>query len=331
MPAPETLAPAMTAPIAATSIDKRLFATFRPQAWINDQAVDIDGASRIDVTNKVLELSADEIRALPDSPDNDFLAEGTAELDAHGGPYEVDVDAGDLCAFFGVADIDDLTDEHVAGAKPLRTVTISVEYGMTMQAYGRTAMPLVVPADTADEDLVALARKAAAEAFKNGKLIDSWKVDASSADGYRVVSMSDADEGDIDPDGFSLQDNGMRYLTAAERAVFDSAAGRALLVHLPDMLALLNDALPTIAAMAGYKTPTPQVDDFIGLERDITKLLAVVSGDKDASTNNDDEDVCRTCHGPGATGDDAFDGQCPSCADKSDEALHAELGAAGPV
>ncbi|MBF5096459.1 hypothetical protein F1643_20905 [Azospirillum sp. INR13] len=108
-------------------------------------------------------------------------------------------------------------------------------------------------------------------------------MDASSADGYRVVSMSDGQERDVDPDGFSLEDNGMRFLTEAERAVFDSADGRAMLVHLPHMLALLTDALPTIAAMAGYKTPTPQVDDFIGLERDITRLLAKVSGNKEAA------------------------------------------------
>lgn len=283
MPAPVVLATAMTAPIAATSIDKRLFATFRPQAWVNDHAVDIDGASRIDVTNKVLELSADEIRALPDSPDNDFLAEGTAELNAHSGPYEVDVDAADLQSFFGLADLDLLTEELVAGARATRTVSLSVEYAMTMQAYGRSTVALVVPADTDEEALAALARKAAEQAFKDGTLIDGWKVDASSADGYRVVSMSDGQERDVDPDGFSLEDNGMRFLTEAERAVFDSADGRAMLVHLPHMLALLTDALPTIAAMAGYKTPTPQVDDFIGLERDITRLLAKVSGNKEAA------------------------------------------------
>lgn len=283
MPATEIFRTVMAAPIAATSIDKRLFATFRPQAWVNDHALDIDGTIRIDVTDKVLELSADEIRALPDSPDNDFLAEGTAELNAHSGPYEVDVDAADLRSFFGVADLGDLTNEQVAGARTPRTVSLSVEYGMTMQAYGRTTMTIVVPADADDEALTALARKAAEEAFKNGTLIDGWKVDASSADGYRVVSMSDGEERDVDPDGFSLEDNGMRFLTEAERAVFDSADGRALLVHLPRMLALLTDALPTVAAMAGYKTPTPQVDDFIGLERDITKLLAKVSGNKEAA------------------------------------------------
>lgn len=26
--------------------------------------------------------------------------------------------------------------------------------------------------------------------------------------------------------------------------------------------------------------------------------------------------ICRTCKGPGANGDDSYDGLCPSCADK---------------
>lgn len=33
--------------------------------------------------------------------------------------------------------------------------------------------------------------------------------------------------------------------------------------------------------------------------------------------DEDDEDTCRTCGGPDASGDDAGDGECPSCADLS--------------
>lgn len=50
-----------------------------------------------------------------------------------------------------------------------------------------------------------------------------------------------------------------------------------------------------------------------------------------AKDDDEAEDTCRTCHGPGASSDDAYDGECPSCADKSDEALHAELSKADRV
>lgn len=40
--------------------------------------------------------------------------------------------------------------------------------------------------------------------------------------------------------------------------------------------------------------------------------------------SEEDEDVCRTCGGSGANGDDSYDGECPSCADKTDIAINPE-------
>jgi RNA polymerase subunit RPABC4/transcription elongation factor Spt4 len=35
------------------------------------------------------------------------------------------------------------------------------------------------------------------------------------------------------------------------------------------------------------------------------------------------DDVCRTCGGPGASSDDAWDGECPECADRGADGLDA--------
>lgn len=46
--------------------------------------------------------------------------------------------------------------------------------------------------------------------------------------------------------------------------------------------------------------------------------------DDDEEAALEDEDVCRTCGEPYEDGGDGFDGECPDCADKTDQKLHPE-------
>lgn len=71
----------------------RLIATFRPQAWVNDYAIDIDGRVEFDATEKFLSLPLDTIRDFAENNfDSDRLAEDLPEYADHHGPFEVDAD-----------------------------------------------------------------------------------------------------------------------------------------------------------------------------------------------------------------------------------------------
>jgi hypothetical protein len=45
---------------------------------------------------------------------------------------------------------------------------------------------------------------------------------------------------------------------------------------------------------------------------------------EEAGIKDDDEDTCRTCGEEYPEGGDGFDGECPNCADKTDQKLHPE-------
>jgi hypothetical protein len=71
----------------------RLMATFRPQAWINDQAVDTDGRVPFDATGALLALPLERIRSFQEyNHDSDDLAAGLPAREDHSGPFEVDTD-----------------------------------------------------------------------------------------------------------------------------------------------------------------------------------------------------------------------------------------------
>lgn len=71
----------------------RLMATFRPQAWQNDYALDVDGSEEFDATEAFLSLPLDEIRSFREHrEESDDLASGLPAREAHHGPFEVDVD-----------------------------------------------------------------------------------------------------------------------------------------------------------------------------------------------------------------------------------------------
>jgi len=116
-----------------------LNATFQPQQWVNDHAVD-DGASfDFDAGPALLSLSADRVRFIVGEVerhwgrDLDMLAEaadliGNGE-DQHSGPFYVDVDADDLVGFLkevGIADVSKLTDDELARIRDGYSVQPSV-------------------------------------------------------------------------------------------------------------------------------------------------------------------------------------------------------------
>lgn len=96
---------------------RRIFAVFQPQAWIDDNATDIDGPKDVDVTDRVIGLSLDQLHALQDYRDTtDNLVEGTAVALEHKGPFTVcAVDS--VCEFFGVEELSEITEDMLSAAR----------------------------------------------------------------------------------------------------------------------------------------------------------------------------------------------------------------------
>jgi hypothetical protein len=76
---------------------KRVIAHFQPQAWINDHAVDIDGAYEFDVTNLIVGLGEKVALGISDC---DYGADGLWAIwvgdhpdKDHYGPFAVTVEA----------------------------------------------------------------------------------------------------------------------------------------------------------------------------------------------------------------------------------------------
>lgn len=70
-----------------------LLASFRPQVWVNDYAVDNGSQVVFDATATFLSRDLGAIHAFKENDyDSDYLAEDLPERDNHGGPFEVDVD-----------------------------------------------------------------------------------------------------------------------------------------------------------------------------------------------------------------------------------------------
>lgn len=109
----------------------RIIALFIPEAWINDNAVEIDGRKEVDVTEEVLALSAFDIQNLAD---RDYTTEVLVDLEAlgHDGPFSIEVEQS-IRDFFGVENLSsDVTDAMVAKAR--------TEYGIVV-APSLSSMP----------------------------------------------------------------------------------------------------------------------------------------------------------------------------------------------
>jgi hypothetical protein len=78
----------------ALKANRRCLATFQPQAWINDYAIDIDGAFKFDITDQVETLGPAKAKTIRDSSDlsdglyYNWLREHPGK-DAHRGPFSV--------------------------------------------------------------------------------------------------------------------------------------------------------------------------------------------------------------------------------------------------
>ena len=96
---------------------KRIIARWQPQAWINDYAVDVDGAKEFDVTEKILGMTAEEIRELRDNRhESDELASGLPEAAEHSDCFYVAVEES-ILDFFEELGFDEITEEAVRTAR----------------------------------------------------------------------------------------------------------------------------------------------------------------------------------------------------------------------
>lgn len=88
-------------------MEQRIIARFRPQAWINDNAVDIDGQLEFDVTEQVEKMGREKALEIEDC---DYGADALwhahvqehPELE-HNGPFEVEV-AESIRRYYGIED-----------------------------------------------------------------------------------------------------------------------------------------------------------------------------------------------------------------------------------
>ena len=83
---------------------KRIIATFTPQAWINDYAVDIDGAYDFDVTAQILAMPREQALKIEDESfdaDNLWHDNPVSKEKPHNGPFRIDVQAA-IADYFGV-------------------------------------------------------------------------------------------------------------------------------------------------------------------------------------------------------------------------------------
>ncbi len=82
---------------------KRVIAHFQPQAWINDDAVEIDGAYEFDVTDQIVAMGKAKALEIDDFDDgSDILWHAYVEANPNGdhdGPFAVTVKDA-ISAFF---------------------------------------------------------------------------------------------------------------------------------------------------------------------------------------------------------------------------------------
>jgi hypothetical protein len=83
---------------------KRIFATFVPEAWITDHAVEVDGREKFDATAKILAMSEEERQSLRDDTHaSDNLVPQEIRT-GHSGPFRVEVEEA-MAAYFSDAGV----------------------------------------------------------------------------------------------------------------------------------------------------------------------------------------------------------------------------------
>lgn len=86
-------------------------ATFRPQAWMNDYAVDVDGAFGFNAAAVLMEMNLSDVKEMfAENNDFDCLAIGLAAREMHAGPFEVDIEESEavstICRLAGYRPFD---------------------------------------------------------------------------------------------------------------------------------------------------------------------------------------------------------------------------------
>ena len=90
---------------------RRVIARFQPQAWVNDTAMNIDGACDLDVTDRLLAMPLKHIHLLEDDDyPSDELVHGLTD---HVGPHYVEV-KDSILEFFAVERLADITEKILA-------------------------------------------------------------------------------------------------------------------------------------------------------------------------------------------------------------------------
>ena len=100
----------------------KILATWQPQHWIFDNAVDSGPPITIDVTHEVLKLPLAEIKRLQDNRDSTdelvlFSKNLPEEVLSHNGPSYVTV-VDSVCAFFKVRTLLEITQGHLDTLRP---------------------------------------------------------------------------------------------------------------------------------------------------------------------------------------------------------------------
>lgn len=92
-----------------------LFVNFYPQYWVGENVQPAGPAERVDVTDQVLAMSAEQIMVIKDGTASaDALVD--PEMRGHYGPYTVTCE-GALRAFFGVSSLSEVTQEIINDKK----------------------------------------------------------------------------------------------------------------------------------------------------------------------------------------------------------------------
>lgn len=107
--------------MTTTKVIQKITATFIPEAWISDYAVEIDGKKTWDATEDVLKLSAKEIKALEDNQYNTDDLVPDSVFGGHSGPFRVEIENA-IRNFFKAHGYDEITDEAVAALRKLYRV-----------------------------------------------------------------------------------------------------------------------------------------------------------------------------------------------------------------
>jgi len=86
--------------------EKRVIARFRPQVWINDNAVDIDGQLEFDVTKQIEKRGREKALEIEDcdyGADELWHNSPEGKESGHEGPFEVEV-AESIRRYYGIED-----------------------------------------------------------------------------------------------------------------------------------------------------------------------------------------------------------------------------------